>query len=158
MPTNAELAKRIEDLEAKFDSRSTELVGRIVADVETKLRELGFDLGAFNSEDKGMDASLQMLNGIVDASRTQQELSSANKALKNESEALKKKVADLEQYTRLNNVEIKGVPATQGDNCVAIMQSIGNKIDCPVSNTDLDVVQSSSKVWTTEYCGPLLFM
>lgn len=141
MPTNAELAKRIEDLEAKFDSRLTKLVDRIVGDVTTKLRETGFDLGALNSEVKGMNAGLKMLNDIVETVRTQQqELCSTNKALKNENETLKKKVADLEQYTRMNNVEIKGVPSSQGEDCVAIVQSIGNKIDCPVSGTDLDVV------------------
>ncbi|KAH8027779.1 hypothetical protein HPB51_009561 [Rhipicephalus microplus] len=54
MPTNAELAKRIEDLETKFDSRLTKLVDRIVGDVTTKLPETGFDLDALNSEVKGL--------------------------------------------------------------------------------------------------------
>ncbi|KAH6936252.1 hypothetical protein HPB50_015170 [Hyalomma asiaticum] len=131
MPTNAELAKRIEDLEAKLDSRLTKLVDRVVVDVTMRLQESGFDLGAVNSEVKGMDASLKILNDITEAVRVQQqELCSTNKALKNENETLKKKVADLEQYTRLNNVEIKGVPSSQGEDCVAIVQAIASRTTC----------------------------
>ncbi|KAG0429435.1 hypothetical protein HPB47_023635 [Ixodes persulcatus] len=68
------------------------------------------------------------------------ELFTSNKALKNENEALRKRVAELEQYSRLNNVEIKGVPCTQGEDCVAVMAAIGEKVECPVSPTDLDIV------------------
>nr|XP_037289565.1 uncharacterized protein LOC119183358 [Rhipicephalus microplus] len=70
----------------------------------------------------------------------QDELVTANRALSAKNEALEKKVADLEQYSRLNNVEIKGVPVTQNEDCLAIVKTIGNAIGCSVSPSDLDVV------------------
>lgn len=53
---------------------------------------------------------------------------------------MSRKIAELEQYSRLNNVEIRGVPCTQGEDCVAILKTVGEKIGCPVMPTDLDVV------------------
>ncbi|KAK8785929.1 hypothetical protein V5799_007708 [Amblyomma americanum] len=41
----------------------------------------------------------------------------------------------------MNNVEVKGVPCTQGEDCVTIMQTIGEKFGCPVTPADLDVAQ-----------------
>ncbi|KAH6938218.1 hypothetical protein HPB50_007804 [Hyalomma asiaticum] len=77
-----------------------------------------------------MDDSLKLLNEVVESTRSQQrELSAANRALKTENEDLQRKVADLEQYSRLNNLEIKGVPSTQGEDCSAILTAIGDKIN-----------------------------
>ncbi|KAH7933881.1 hypothetical protein HPB49_018818 [Dermacentor silvarum] len=70
----------------------------------------------------------------------QDELVAANRSLSAKNEALEKKVADLEQYSRLNNVEIKGVPVTQNEDCFSIVKTIGNAIGFPVSPSDLDVV------------------
>lgn len=53
---------------------------------------------------------------------------------------LEKKVADLEQYSRNNNVEIRGVPSTKGEDCAAIVELIGEVSECPVARSDLDTV------------------
>lgn len=37
-------------------------------------------------------------------------------------------------------MEIKGIPFTKGEDCLAIVQAIGDKIECPVSRCDLDIV------------------
>lgn len=66
----------------------------------------------------------------------QDELVAANRALSAKNEALEKKVADLEHYSRLNNVEIKGVPVTQNEYCFSIVKTIGNAIGFPVSPSD----------------------
>lgn len=47
-----------------------------------------------------------------------------NKQLKVENELLSKRLSALEQYSRVNNVEIKSVPSTQGDNCLAVVQPL----------------------------------
>lgn len=46
----------------------------------------------------------------------------------------------MEQYFRKNNVEIKGVPSPKRESCVAIVQTIGDKIEWSVSERDLDSV------------------
>lgn len=141
MPTCAELNKKIEELEARFSDNLNKLVEQLVVKVQVKLQDAGLDVGGMRKEVSEMAGSLQLLNDVVEKARSQQmELFTSNKALKNENEALRKRVAELEQYSRLNNVEIKGVPCTQGEDCVAVMAAIGEKVECPVSPTDLDIV------------------
>lgn len=80
------------------------------------------------------------LNETVEGLKSENEkLKIANSALTNQNAALEKRVRELEQYSRKNNVELKGVPCTQGEDCVAILQAVGNKIECPVSKDDIDI-------------------
>ncbi|KAH7958862.1 hypothetical protein HPB49_006037 [Dermacentor silvarum] len=131
----------MDELEAIFKHRLNELVDRLVLSMQTRPQDTGLDIGEMRTEVGRMDDSLKLLNDVVESVRSQQlELSLANRALKAENEALQRKVADLEQYSRINNLEIKGVPYTQGDDCTAILTAIGDKINCTVSATDVDTV------------------
>lgn len=141
MVTNAELAKKVEELEANFDAKLNNLVSKLVIGVVCKLKEAGVDVGAIQTDIANMDESLSMINEITEKTlHGQRELLAANKNLKAENDALRKRVADLEQYTRLNNVEIRGIPTMQGEDCSAIVVSIGNQAKCPISASDLDIV------------------
>lgn len=51
---------------------------------------------------------------------------------------LQHKVFQLEKYSRSNNIETKGIPVTQGEDCVKSVQALGEKIGCPVKVTDVD--------------------
>lgn len=105
--TNTELAKRIDALESLFDGRLESVVADLVSKCTNKLNELGFDQCATLTE------SVQHLSDVFDDMKAKQdELVASNRALSAKNEALEKKVADLEQYSRLNIVEIKGVPVT----------------------------------------------
>lgn len=88
-----------------------------------------------------MKSSLSMFNTIVETMKAQQAvLMKENKELARENHQLTRRVAELEQYSRINNVEIKGVPSTQGENCAEILEKIGEKIDCPVTASDIEIV------------------
>lgn len=140
MPTNAELAKRLDDLEAQFKDRMNKLVEKLVADVKGKLLEDGVDNSALRTEVSGMDESLSVLNEIVENTRTQQaELLAANKALTSENKALRNRIAEMEQYSRINNVEIKGVPFVKDEDCVSIVTAIAEKAACPLSSVEVEV-------------------
>lgn len=67
-----------------------------------------------------------------------------NKALKKETCSLSHKVSQLEQYSRMNNIEIRGIPYSQGEDCVVVVETISKKIGCPVTPSDLDVVHRVS--------------
>lgn len=83
--------------------------------------------------------SLVYLNETVEELKSENEkLKIANSALTTRNATLEKKVNELEPYSNKNNVKLKGVPYTQGKDCVAIFQAVGNKIDCPVSRDGID--------------------
>lgn len=103
--------------------------------------ELARDVEALRLEIAGMHESLRMINQLYEESKEKYNAVSAeNKTLVKENEKLSRRIADLEQYSRINNVEIRGVPSTQGESCVAVLQKIGEKIGCHVPPTDLDTV------------------
>lgn len=140
MPTCAELAKRIDQLEALFKGRCDEVVTDLVRKCSTKLSTEP-NIVELKGEMEALIKSVDMLNSLVEDARAQNiSLTSANKELKAENQALTKRLSELEQHSRINNVEIKGVVCTQGESCLAIMKAVGEKICCPISEDDIDVV------------------
>lgn len=88
-----------------------------------------------------MRESLELFNGLYeDVKKKQELLQKENKDLTRKNDQLTQRMSELEQHSRQNNIEIKGVPVTQGEDCLAILQQIGDKVECPVSNADIDVV------------------
>lgn len=103
--------------------------------------ELAKEVDGLRKEVGELSKSLTMFNQLYEVMKAQQEgLAKENKELARSNQQLTKRVAELEQYSRLNNVEIKGVPQTQGEDCSAILKEIGEKIGCPVESVDIDVV------------------
>lgn len=149
MPTNAELAKRVEELEEKLKIET--LVDSVFAKILLKLHDSGFDAVQMKKEVDDLVASAKFTEKLVEELRQDNAaLTSENKSLKSENRMMSKKIAEMEQYSRLNNAEIRGVPCTQGEDCVAILQTVGEKIGCPVSPSDLDVVH---RVPTAKECN-----
>lgn len=103
--------------------------------------ELAKSVDALQSEVDELKKSLTMFNALYEEMKSSQAtLTKENKDLSRANAQLSICVSELEQYSRLNNVEIKGVPLTKGESCVEIVKTIGEKVGCPVSESDLDVV------------------
>lgn len=132
MPTNAELTKRIEELESLVAGLASKLEGK--AERKGEVDELRASVDFMSTQ---FDDLLKRREELVTSNKA---LLASNKDLVAKNEALEKRLANMEQYSRLNNAEIKGVPVTKGENCLAILTAIGDAIDCPVSSADLDVV------------------
>ncbi|XP_075740389.1 uncharacterized protein LOC142786565 [Rhipicephalus microplus] len=147
MPTTAELSKKILDLEARLNECPDNLVDAIFNKFIVKAQLSGVNFADINKQIGELVATAEYVNGVVESlQRDNASLIAENKALKAQNAALSLKVSQMEQYSRINNVEIKGIPVTGGENCVAIMQAIGDKIDCKLAPTDLDVVHRVSTV------------
>ncbi|XP_077492078.1 uncharacterized protein LOC144102789 [Amblyomma americanum] len=95
--------------------------------------------------------SMTFMNDSFEAFRmTGEELEALKKehaALKLEKDELaqtlaktQKELIELKQYSRLSNVEIKGIPETEDESLVEVVQKIGEKIGMDVETTDIDVV------------------
>ncbi|KAH6923518.1 hypothetical protein HPB50_002140 [Hyalomma asiaticum] len=140
MPSNAELAKRLDALEAKLENENSKLTDDILGKFLLKLQSSGLDAVELKKQVENLETSMGVSNDIIEKLRDENlKLTTDNKKLISESKALSVRVAELEQHSRMNNVEVRGVPCTQGEDCIAVMQTIGTKIGCLVTATDFDV-------------------
>lgn len=95
---------------------------------------------------KSLEESMQFMNTKFETLLAKyEEITKQNKAVKEDNQSLllqnqelTNRVNSLEQYSRANNVEIKGIPVTQNENCVAIIQKIGEEVGCTVETSDID--------------------
>lgn len=142
MPTNAELAKRLDSVESALSGKLNEVADIVLKSIKAKLEtNPGLVVGSINKEIADFKESLSFFDETVESLKAEQvRLKAENKALAARNQTLEKRVAELEQYSRKNNVEVKGVPCTKGEDCIGIMEAIGRKIECPVTKGDLDVV------------------
>ncbi|KAH6925593.1 hypothetical protein HPB50_007895 [Hyalomma asiaticum] len=141
MPTCAELAKRLEKVEALSESKLDEVAERLLVKFQEKIRSVEPDVVALKAELESLISSVTMLNSVIETIKSEYStFASAYKDLMRKNEILSKKVAEMEQYSRANNVELKGVPYSQGEDCSAIIRTIASKVDCPISDSDIDIV------------------
>lgn len=78
------------------------------------------------------------LNSFGDALKTIDKLSAEVRALKDENKLLKTELDSLQQYTRVNDVIISGVPEKNGENIVSVVQTIGEKLNFPTNESHID--------------------
>ncbi|KAH7933975.1 hypothetical protein HPB49_019995 [Dermacentor silvarum] len=129
MPTNAELSKKIEELEDKINNMAKSTHELVFGRILLRMKESGIDVVDLKKEIDSLNTSAEHLNGLVEELRSQNAtLIVENKQHKSQNHSLTRKVEELEQYSRLGNVEIKGIPCSQGEDCVTIMQTLGNKL------------------------------
>lgn len=145
MPSCAELAKRIDELESRLLNESDRMTDRIVDKIVVQMQTTGVDVLELKKHVDSLESSLKILNDLVEKLHSEKaSLVAENKALKSENCSLSRRVSELDQYSRINNIEIRGIPCTQGEDCVAVLETIGRRIGCPVTSTDLDVVHRVS--------------
>ncbi|KAI4459341.1 l1 transposable element-related [Holotrichia oblita] len=88
-----------------------------------KIRDLEFALKSANEKIKVID-----------------KLVLENHQLKDDITAACVRIDELEQYSRLNNLEIQAVPEVANENLVSVLEAIAAFVKCPITADDLDVV------------------
>lgn len=62
-----------------------------------------------------------------------------NSTLKDENEKLTQKIEELEQYQRMNNLEIKGIPKTdKTDDVMKMVEKVGEALEESIQESDID--------------------
>ncbi|XP_046684433.1 uncharacterized protein LOC124370185 [Homalodisca vitripennis] len=99
-----------------------------------------------------LSASVQFISNKIDDSnklmesvsvqfaelrKENEELKSTVAVLKNEVTVLRDRMRHQEQYSRVNNVEINGLPSTAGENIGDLLRDVGTAIGLQVENNDI---------------------
>lgn len=144
-PTVASLAKELENLSGTFETKMKELLMAITNSKKELVQENKEEFKALQQELESLKKSMSVISDSFDDLRTAHAtLVTENKELRKQNELLSHQVQELDQYSRLNNLEIRGVPQTQGEDCLKIIQKIGDKIGSSVKVEDIDAVHRVS--------------
>lgn len=102
MPTNTELAKKIEQLEQNFENRISDIVEKVFARVCLKLEaQPGLTVENLKKEVHEHSKSLAFMNRTVEELETENKLLKVgNCTLTSKNAALEKRINDMEQYSR----------------------------------------------------------
>lgn len=114
--------------------------------------EMFNEMASTRSEVSELKTSVEFVTATLDTSNVLMEeirkklaeLQNENKALKENNLSLNKEVVslrermrNLEQYTRVNNIEISGVPETRGENINDLLSDVGAALGVEVKETDV---------------------
>lgn len=113
-------------------------------------KEVFKEMLSVKAEVSELSTAVQFVSNLLDASNVlmddikkklsevQQEnqvLKASNQSLNKEVAGLKERMRNLEQYTRVNNIEISGLPETKGENIVDLVADVGAAIGVDVNAT-----------------------
>ncbi|KAI4464159.1 hypothetical protein MML48_3g00015506 [Holotrichia oblita] len=106
-----------------------------MSDIKTKQSDFLESLSFYGG--KIDDFSVQ-LNSFKTVFETVNSLKQELSEVKAECQLLRQEVENLNQYTRINNVEICGVPEVKNENLVAIVKKIGEVCNVGLADGDID--------------------
>lgn len=121
-------------------------------EMESFKKEVFSELVAFRSDVNSLSNSLQFMSDKMDsANKLMEQLNSQFKQLKKENEEMKSKfvavsgevrdlrerLRNLEQYTRVNNIEVNGLPVTKGECVSDLVKDLGAAIGVEVQANDV---------------------
>ncbi|KAH9378502.1 hypothetical protein HPB48_009330 [Haemaphysalis longicornis] len=96
-----------------------------------------YDVNPLQNDMEELKKSLDFINKVFEAVKLQNTaLVTTNKTLLESYDALEHDVAALEQYSRANNLEIRGLRMTQGEEHLEIVKQLGDAIGCAVETED----------------------
>lgn len=139
--TIKELCKALADMADRFQKSQNELKADLTKVFEKELGEVkkGMDFinrmfEEFKTEIAGVKKEL------ADARTEQQAVRAENSRLFKELNETKKELIDLQQYSRRENLEIKGIPEVQNEDLLATTTAISACLKVPIRESDIDVV------------------
>lgn len=139
--TVKELGKAFADLADRFTLAQVELKKELGGLIERELETVKASMDVMNEKFEQFKAEVVTLRKDVACVKTEnRELRKENSRLVNELKELRRDVVDLQQYSRKNNLEIKGVPLRQNENPFVIIQTICSSLKSEISESDVETV------------------
>lgn len=136
-----------------FQKLKDELKLEMKSSREVYERDLRNEIRDLKNEQRNMTESIEFAHREIDdlkkrldteiARNTQllkdnQEVNAKCASLERKNGELENQIVHLEQYSRNANLEIQGVVKTENESIIAILSTIGNAIDEPISECDIE--------------------
>lgn len=112
----------------------------VLADIQGIKNQQAVLTESINFYGNKIDDFQKELNTFKESVKTINTLEVDVSSLKAENKSLKLEIEALQQYSRLNNVEITGVPEKLNENVISIVKAIGDVLGAPVCASDIDAI------------------
>lgn len=129
--------KAINELKISMDSKLQSLEDSVIKRLDNKFQTVN---------DKIADVSAQLSNSVADLKAENQqlrekcdELEDKVNQMSQEVLKLKEEMGDLQQYSRVQNVEVAGVPVTEGEDVYAVLEGIAKIIQVPWNRNAISI-------------------
>jgi len=117
--------------------------------VSSSLLALKNEISLMKEEQRGLRSSVDFVSDKFDefhatiaslnsALATITSLEGKVSSLELENDRLRAELCELQQYSRVNNVEISNVPESKSENVIEIVTKIGQVVGCNISSSDID--------------------
>lgn len=131
----SDVAKVIKDFQREMRAEMRELRGEVQESMKF----------CSNTVDDLKEALAEIKNLTSEVKKSREQfatLKQENVHLTERLEAAESRISELEQYSRLNNVEIKGLPATVKDREDEMVMKIAEASRVPLEQSDIDIAHS----------------
>lgn len=133
--------KKFEDLTATLTADIAKIKEEISA-VGNKTKAISEELSTLKEKSEKDSNTLKDLGSKVDG---------LDRSLSADVGDLHNRVIDLEQYTRINNIEIRGIPETNEENVIGILSSVAKLIDVKFEETQVGATHRVPTYTTGEH-------
>jgi len=131
----------------KPDIALCDMLEAIRREFNNKLDELVDKYSGMDANYKSLSESYDKLNMTLETFKHQldaqnceiAELKKEKKDITDELNAIKQDLADLQQYTRRNNIEVHGVPVTPKEDVYAVVEAIAGAIGVEYNRRDISI-------------------
>lgn len=122
----------VEDINSSYAAVVGELkkIAEVQKTFEKSLSTFSSLVDDFNKKIIYFESKMKLMDQLVDE----------NTELKKIVINLNYRITEVEQCSRMNDIEISGIPERKSENLLVIVQSVGVAVNCPFSEKDVDVV------------------
>lgn len=122
----------VEDINSSYAAVVGELkkIAEVQKTFEKSLLTFSSLIDDFNKKINYFESKMKLIDQLVDE----------NIELKTSVVNLNSRISEVEQCSRMNDIEITGIPERKSENLLLMAQSIGVAIKCPFTENDVDVV------------------
>lgn len=136
---------------AASSAGAAQLSQMLSSDVMTLLQALRDDVQQMKTELRGLQDSVSFcsskvtefeanLNKMNEYFRKVDRLAVENAQLKSNVETLTSKMNDLDQNSRMKNIEIHGIPEKKGENLIREIQKVCSELDIQIDQNDIEFI------------------
>uniref|UniRef100_A0A8D8YTP8 FP protein C-terminal domain-containing protein n=1 Tax=Cacopsylla melanoneura TaxID=428564 RepID=A0A8D8YTP8_9HEMI len=138
LQSDSEHEEEDDDLEKKIEKTMKKVMNEFKKDIRKEIKE------QFKEVEKSLDFMSNHLDKVLgemkEIKQCQQKLERENREMKEQMKKMAEENEGLQQYTRIRNIQIDGVPVENDENLEDVMLEIGKKINVNIKKEEIDAI------------------